>query len=78
MDKSIDVTNLLIEEFKISMETTGGDASWMNGKNKIHNKSIHKMVKSGLLDKNQHAKKWFCAAETPSEVHTVHLETTDG
>ena len=30
---STDVTNLLIEEFKISMESTGGDASCINRKN---------------------------------------------
>ena len=28
-----DVTNLLVDEFKISMETTGSDASWINGNN---------------------------------------------
>ena len=56
LEKSIDVKNLRIEEFKISMETTGGDASWINGKNERHNRSIHNMVRSGLLDSNQHEK----------------------
>ena len=28
LEKSTDVTNLLVDEFKISMENTGGDASW--------------------------------------------------
>ena len=38
------------------METTGGDASCLNGNNEKHNRSIHNMVISGLLDSNQHAK----------------------
>ena len=55
-EKSTDVTNLPDEEFKISTKTTGGDAYWINRKNKKHNISIHNMVRSGLLDSNQHAK----------------------
>ena len=38
------------------METTGGNASWINGKNEKHNRSIHNMVIEGLLDINQHEK----------------------
>ena len=38
------------------METTGGDASCLNGNNEKHNRNIHNMVISGLLDSNQHAK----------------------
>ena len=35
------------------METTGGDASCLNGKNERHNRNIHNMVRSGLLDSNK-------------------------
>ena len=38
------------------METTGGDASWLNGKNKRQKISIHNMVISGIIDTNQHEK----------------------
>ena len=51
---STDVTNLLVDEFKIFMETTGGDASWINGNNERHNRSIHNMKRAGLPDSNQH------------------------
>ena len=51
------------------METTGGDASWLNGKNEIHNRSIHNMVREALLDSDQHENKWFCAAEISSNFH---------
>ena len=30
LEKSTDVTNLLVNEYKISTETTVGDASWIN------------------------------------------------
>ena len=56
MSNSLDVTNLLVDELKIYMETTGGDASWLNGMNKIHNRTIHNMVISGLIDSNKYAK----------------------
>ena len=66
---STDVINLLIEELKISMETTGEDISWLNGKNEKHNRSIKNMVREFLIDSNQHAKKCCCATETSSEVY---------
>ena len=56
LENSTDIINLLVDEFKTDMETTGVDASWLNGKDEIHNISIHNMVISGLLDSNQHEK----------------------
>ena len=47
-----------VDEFNISMETTGGYASWINESNKKHNRTINNMVRSGLIDSNQHEKKW--------------------
>ena len=38
------------------MENTGGDASWLNVINEQHNKSMHNMVRSGIIDSNQHGK----------------------
>ena len=59
--------NLLVDELNIQMENTGGYAFWTNGNNESQNRSIHKMVKSGLLDSNQHENEWFCASETSEE-----------
>ena len=56
LTKSTDVTNLTIDEFKISMYTTGGDASWLNRKNEIHNRSIHNMVIGVIIDSNKYGK----------------------
>ena len=64
LEKSTDITNLLVDDFRISMETTGGDASWLNVNNKIHNISIHNMVISSLIESNQHENKCCCSAET--------------
>ena len=55
----------MVDDFSISMETNGFDASWLNGKNEKHNRSIHNMVISGLIGSNQHENKFCCAAEIP-------------
>ena len=55
---STDVTNLLVDEFNISMETTGGDSSYSNGNNQRQNKIIHNMVREGLIYSDQHKNKW--------------------
>ena len=57
------------------MENTGEDASWINGNNERHNRSIQNMVISGLIDSDQHANKWCCTAETSSEVHRCKLRS---
>ena len=64
LEKSADVTNLLVDDFIISMETSGGDEFWMNGNNERHNRSIHNMVIYGLLDSNKRENKWFCSVQT--------------
>ena len=60
LENSTDVTNLLVDDFRIAMENNGGDASCLNGNNERHNISIHNMVKSGLLDIIQNGNKWCC------------------
>ena len=57
LENSTYVTNLLVDKFKISTETTGGNASRINGNNEGHNRSIHNIVRSGLLDSYQNEKK---------------------
>ena len=54
LSKSNVFTNFLVDEFIISVETTGSDASGINENNNIHNISIHTMVREVLLDSNQH------------------------
>ena len=63
LSNSTEVTNLLVDELKISMDTTCGDASWINGKNEIHNRSIHNMVKELFLKVISMTKKLCCAEE---------------
>ena len=53
LTNSIDANNLIVDDFSISMETTGGDTSCLNVNNERHNIIIHTMVISGLLDINQ-------------------------
>ena len=33
LEKSTYINNLLVDDFSMSMETNGGDASWLNGNN---------------------------------------------
>ena len=61
LENSTYVTNLLVDDFNISMETTGGDVSWINGMNEIHKKNIHNMVRAALIDIHQHEKN--CAVQ---------------
>ena len=44
LENSTYAPNLLIDDFNISMETTGCDASWINGKNERHTRSIKNIV----------------------------------
>ena len=57
------------------METTCGDESWLNGNNEIHNRSIHNIVRAGLLDSNQNENKWCCAEEISAEVHICRIHS---
>ena len=57
MENSTDITNLLIDESEICMEITGGDTSWINDNNEIHNRSIKNMVMAGLVYSNKHENK---------------------
>ena len=58
LEKSTDITNILVDDSSIFMETTGGDASCLIGNNERHNTIIHNMVRAGLFDNTQHGNKW--------------------
>ena len=45
------------------METTGGDAYWLNVKNERQKISIQNMVTEGLIDSNKHENKWCYESE---------------
>ena len=62
LEKSTDVTNLIVDDLNIFMYTTGGDASYIDINIEIHNIFIHNMVRTGLLEINQHEKKGRCEA----------------
>ena len=44
-EKYMYVNDLIVDEFNIDMETTVGDASWINRKNEYQNISINNTVK---------------------------------
>ena len=49
LENSTYVTNLLVDDFRISMETSGGYSSFLNGKNKRHSRGICNMVVAVLI-----------------------------
>ena len=57
LEKSTDATNIIVDEFIVSMKTTGGYNSWLIGNNERHNRSIRNIVISGLLGINQYKNK---------------------
>ena len=61
LENSTDFTNLLVDEFRISVETTGGDESCINGNHERHNIIIHNMVIVGLLESNKNGKMALCS-----------------
>ena len=75
MEKSTDITKLIVDKFNISLETTGRYTSWPNGKNEHHSRSSRNIVISGLFDSNQHKNKWCCAAEIYAEVYTCKIHS---
>ena len=73
---STDVTNLLVDEFKISMETTSGDASLLDENNERQKISIQNMLRAYILDSNQTENKWCCAARISAEVHRCKIHSS--
>ena len=61
LEKLTDVTNLLVNEFKIAIETTDSDTSWLSGKNERQDIIIHNMVGAYIIDMNKHEKKVLCS-----------------
>ena len=50
----IDVTEIIVDQLSISIETFVGYASYLNGNNEQHKITIHKMVREVLIDRNKH------------------------
>ena len=73
MAKSTGLTNILGDDFRIYIKNNSCDASRINVNNERHGIIIHNMVRSGLLDSNQHENKWCCASETSEEFHRCKL-----
>ena len=58
LENSTFVNYLIVDEFNISMENTGGDTSWFNVNIEQHKIIVHNMVRSGLLYSKQLENKW--------------------
>ena len=76
LEKSTNVTNLLVDELSITMEATGGDVLWINVNIERKNISIDTMVRSGIIENNQHENKWYCEAETLAQVYVWNIHSS--
>jgi hypothetical protein len=65
---SSEFCDFLIER-KISLETTGGYASFLNGKIERHHRTIAQMVRSMLLNSGLPNHLWCYAAETAADIY---------
>ena len=48
--RSEDFCEMLLKEFQITAQTTGGYSSWINGKGERHNQSINNMTRTAIYD----------------------------
>ena len=76
LEKLTDITNRLVDELSISMETTYSGASWVNGNDKLYKRIINNMVREYLIVSIQHENKWCCSAEIPAEVYRFKLNSS--
>eukprot|EP00957_Ditylum_brightwellii_P125475 9564392-Ditylum_brightwellii.AAC.1 len=74
---SSEFTSMLLDDFQFPLESTGGYASWLNGKNKRINETINKVVRTQLLDSGKDANFWCCAADCATKTYNsiLHLAT---
>ena len=73
MSNQTDATNLLVDELIIYKETTGYDASRINGNKKIHNRIIQKMVRSGIIDSNKHEKSFVQQKHQQKSIYASYI-----
>jgi len=70
-------SNFLINH-KISLQTTGGYASFLNGKVERHHRTIAQMVCSLLLNSGLLSDLWCYAAEAAADIYRYTLHSTLG
>jgi hypothetical protein len=67
--------NFICDEVALNLETTGGYASYLNGKAECPNRTIAEWVRASLINVNSPAKDWCYAAEHASDLYRVTLHS---
>ena len=68
--------DFLWKEAAVTLETTGGYGSFLNGKVEHHNHTIANMVQSSMLTKSGHlSNKWCYAMETGADTYCCLLHS---
>ena len=70
---------MLLKEFKITAQTTGGYSSWINGKSERHNQTINNMTRTALYDSGLKIPLWCFALESMADTYNarVHSATNE-
>jgi hypothetical protein len=74
---NLEFSDFLIQH-KISLQTTGGYASFLNGKVERHHRTIAQMVRSLLLNSGLPSDLWCYAAEAAADIYRYTLHSTLG
>ncbi len=75
--RSFEFTELLLQH-SITLETTGGYASFLNGKVERPNRTIADMVRALYFNAGHSANKWCYAAETAADIYRLTLHSALG
>ena len=77
--KSEDFCQMLLKEFQITAQTTGGYSSWINGKSERHNQTINNMTRTALYDSGLKTSLWCFALESMADTYNarVHSATNE-
>ena len=76
--RSEDFCKMLLDEFKITAQTTGGYSSWINGKAERHNQSINTMTRAALIDSGLNRNLWCFALESMADTYNARIHTATG
>ena len=70
-----DFCEMLLKEFNIVLQTTGGYSSWINGKVERHNQSINTMTRAALYDSGLNHNLWCFAAESMVDTYNARIHS---
>ena len=69
---------MLLSDFNITLHTTGGYSSSINGKGELHNQTINNMTRTALLDSGLNNNLWCFALEAMVDTYNARVHSVTG